>query len=109
MTVPMAAHQILIQGQQNDANLQTGCRRNQGDGLSGLDMSGLEFFDQGYGVVVDAVFPYRSTVITASWRGLSPNDADTRVIPFAYRTRRCLVRVHLTRQDVADPELPAAA
>ena len=31
--------------------------------------------------VVDAVFPCRSTAITASCRGASPNDADTAAIP----------------------------
>lgn len=48
--MPIPAHQFFIDRQQDNADLQSGGQRDQGDRLAGSDVAGFQFFDQGYRV-----------------------------------------------------------
>jgi len=80
MTVPIAVHQFLIEGKQDDADLQARRQRNERDGFSGLNPPGFEFFDESHGV------RRRCGIAVAI-------DGDHRVVPGAF-AERCGDRSH---------------
>ena len=69
---------IVVEGQQNDADLQPGCQRDQRDCFPGR-CPRVEFFDKGHGGW-SMQLPYWSTVMTAL-PGSSPNAAETLAMP----------------------------
>ena len=89
MTVPIALHQFLVQGQQNHADLQPGCQGDQRDRFAGPDMARFEFFDKGHGV------GRRCRVAVAI-------DGDDGVVPgtLAERCRNLAMPLRIARAEV---------
>ena len=91
MTVPIAIHQFLVQGEEKDADLQPRCQSDQRNCFARPDMPCFEFFHEGYNMrrrrgVAVAVDRDHGVV-----PGLSPNESETFGHAFAYRARRRLM------------------
>jgi len=77
----MAPHQFLVSREQHDTDLDPGCEREERDPVAGRDPAGLQLSTSATTWVVDAVFPYRSTVMTAGLRGWPPSASSTTFMP----------------------------